>query len=203
MVAIAQLAHERNLSVISDEIYDRLVYPPARHRSIVQCSPALVDQTLIVSGVSKTYRMTGWRIGYVAGPQTWIEAMEAIQSHSTSNPSSISQYAALAALQGDQASIAQMVEMYQQRRDRLVKGLNALAGCWAQIPDGAFYVWCDVSGLKQPAAAIAAQWLEDALVATIPGEGFGAPHYIRFSFPVSLETIDEGLRRLSQWVAHH
>jgi aspartate aminotransferase len=199
--AIARLAKERNLIVVSDEIYDQLVYPPARHVSIVQVAPELADQTIIVGGVSKTYCMTGWRIGWAVGPQPWIEAMINIQSHSTSNPTSISQDAALAALTGDQRSVGELRATFQQRRDRLVDGLNRLPGLHCTMPAGAFYAWCNVSALQQPAAVTAAQWLEEALVATVPGEGFGSSAFIRFSFAASIDTIDEGLRRLNQWLS--
>lgn len=199
--ALAAIARERDLFIVSDEIYDQLVYPPARHCSIVQAAPEVVDRTVLVGGASKTYSMTGWRIGFAIGPQEWIAAMDTLQSHSTSNPTSISQYAALAALTGDQAPVAAMRAEFQQRRDRLVTGLNRLAPLRCELPGGAFYAWCNVSGLGQPAAATAAQWLEEALIATVPGEGFGSPDHIRFSFATSLNVIDEALKRLERWLA--
>ena len=198
--AIARLALDRDLVIVSDEIYEQLVYPPERHVSIIQAAPDVIDRTVIVSGVSKTYSMTGWRIGYAAGPQPWIDAMVNVQSHSTSNPASISQHAALAALTGDQQPVARMLHQFQERRDRLVNGLNRLSPLRCAVPGGAFYAWCNVSGLRQPAETVAAQWLEDALVAAVPGEGFGAPGFIRLSFAASLETIDEALRRLEAWL---
>ncbi len=199
--AIAGIALERGLVVISDEIYDQLVYPPAKHVSIVQAEPRLIDHTMLVGGVSKTYSMTGWRIGYALGPQPWIEAMINVQSHSTSNPTSISQDAALAALQGPQDAVQQMRQAFQQRRDRLVEGLNRLPGLRCTVPGGAFYAWCNISGLGSSAAAIAARWVDDLMLVTVPGEGFGAPAFIRFSFAVSMETIEEGLARLAKWLA--
>ena len=201
--AIAEIARKRNLIVVSDEIYDQLVYAPARHVSIVQAAPEVRDHTVFVGGVSKTYSMTGWRIGYVLGPQSWIEGMGKVQSHSTSNPTSISQYAALAALTGDQQPVATMRAEFQRRRDRLVEGLNRLPGLHCTMPQGAFYAWCHVNGLGQPAAITATQWLDEALVATVPGEGFGSASHIRFSFATTLETIDEGLKRLGVWLAQH
>jgi aspartate aminotransferase len=199
--ALAQLVRERHLIVVSDEIYDELIYPPARHVSILQVAPELHEQAILIGGASKTYSMTGWRIGYAVGPQPWIEAMINIQSHSTSNPTSISQHAALAALTSDQQSVVRMREEFQRRRDRMVQGLNRLPGLRCRSPGGAFYAWCNIRGLGQPAAATAAQWLEEALVAAVPGEGFGAPDYIRLSFATSLEVIDEGLRRLADWLS--
>ena len=198
--AIARLALDRSLVVVSDEIYDELVYPPGQHVSIVQAAPDVADQTIIVGGVSKTYSMTGWRIGYAMGPQPWIDAMITLQSHSTSNPASISQDAALTALTGDQRPLTEMRRAFQERRDRIVEGLNRLQPLHCTVPGGAFYAWCNVSALGQPAAATAAQWLEEALVATVPGEGFGSPDFIRFSFATSEATIDEGLKRLAKWL---
>ncbi|MBI4340921.1 MAG: pyridoxal phosphate-dependent aminotransferase [Candidatus Omnitrophica bacterium] len=197
--AIAQIARERGLIVITDEIYDQLVYPPARHVSIVQVEPSLTDQTVLIGGVSKTYSMTGWRIGWALAPDAWIEAMTNVQSHSTSNPASISQDAALAALTGDQRPVADMRRAFEQRRNRLVEGLNRLPGVRCAPPDGAFYAWCNVKALGQPAAATAEQWLDEAMVVTVPGEGFGSSDYVRFSFATSLETIDAGLKRLDAW----
>jgi len=198
--AIAQLARARELLIVSDEIYDQLVYPPARHVSILQAAPEMLDRTVIVGGVSKTYSMTGWRIGYAVGPQPWIDAMTNIQSHSTSNPTSISQHAALAALTGDQAPVGEMLQEFQRRRDRLVQGLNRLAPLRCPTPGGAFYAWCNVKGLGGSSEAIAARWLEEAQIAVVPGEGFGAPGYLRFSFATSLETIDQALERLRSWL---
>ena len=199
--AIAELAMERNLVVVSDEIYDQLVYPPAVHRSIVHVVPAIVDRTMLVGGVGKSYSMTGWRIGWALGPQPWIEAMSNLQSHSTSNATSISQHAALAALTGDQDPSARMRAEFQRRRDRLVAGLNALRPLRCTLPGGAFYAWCNVSALNKTSDAVAAQWLEELLIATVPGESFGAPGYLRMSFAASLEAIEEALQRLGTWFA--
>ena len=198
--AIAKIALERHLIVVSDEIYDQLVYPPATHRSIVAAAPELIDRAILVGGVSKTYSMTGWRIGWAVAPQPLADAMINLQSHSTSNPTSISQYAALAAINGDQQPVAQMRAAFEQRRDRMVKGLNAIAPLRCSMPGGAFYAWCNVSGLGQSADRTASEWLEHAYVAVVPGEGFGAPGYVRFSFATSMENIDKGLERLSEWI---
>ncbi len=198
--AIARLALDRDLIVISDEIYNQLVFPPARAWSIVQIEPKLAGHTIVVNGVSKTYSMTGWRIGYAAGPAELVEAMIAFQSHATSNPTSISQYAALEAIAGDQAAVGRMVVEFQKRRDRLAQGLNALPGLSCLLPQGAFYAWCNIATLRQSADTIAARWLEEAFVAAIPGEGFGSAHHIRFSFATSMDVIDDGLARLKQWL---
>ena len=200
LAAIGRLACERDLIVVSDEIYDELVYPPARHASILDAAPDAADRTVLVGGVSKTYSMTGWRIGYAVGPRPWIEAMTTIQSHSTSNPASISQDAALAALTGDQTPVARMRQEFAQRRDRIVHGLNRLAPLRCALPGGAFYAWCNIQGLGMSSEAVAARWLEEALIATVPGEGFGAPGYLRLSFAASPKTIDEALERLAAWM---
>ena len=198
--AIAQLARERELIVVTDEIYEELVYPPAEHVSILQVAPDLADRVILVGGVSKTYSMTGWRIGYAAGPQPWIEAMVTVQSHSTSNPTSISQDAALAALTGDQQPVARMRDEFQRRRDRLVAGLNRLSPLRCASPGGAFYAWCNAQGLGHSSEAVTARWLDEALIATVPGEGFGAPGFVRWSFAASLPAIDEALERLARWL---
>jgi aspartate aminotransferase len=187
-----------SLFIISDEIYDQIVFAPAKPCSIVQVAPQLINQTILVNGVSKSYSMTGWRIGYAAGPKNVIDAMITLQSHSTSNPTSISQHAALAALTGDQSSVAQMREAFQRRRDRFVAGLNRL-GLRTVMPAGAFYAWSNVSRFGT-AEAVASKWLEEALVAVVPGEGFGSADHVRFSFAVLEQTIDEGLRRLTTWM---
>ncbi len=191
------------LIVISDEIYDQIVFEPAKSPSIFTVAPQLREQIIIVNGVSKAYSMTGWRIGYAAGPKNIIDAMTTLQSHSTSNPTSISQYAALAAITGDQSSVSEMRNEFQHRRDRLVNGLNQLPGLSCVMPQGAFYAWGNIGKLKQPAEAIAARWLEDALVAVVPGEGFGSKDHVRFSFATSMNVIDEGLASLKDWLAKH
>ncbi len=198
---IARIAKERDLIIVSDEIYDRLIYAPAVHRSILQVEPAMAERTVLVAGVSKTYSMTGWRIGYACAVQPWIEAMTNVQSHSTSNPTSISQDAALAALTGSQESVEQMRKAFTKRRDRIVQGLNSLKGLSCLNPGGAFYAWCNIKHLGKPAAAIAEAWIDDIMLVSVPGEGFGSSDHIRLSFAVSDQTIDEGLKRLSGWLA--
>ncbi|MBI2173599.1 MAG: pyridoxal phosphate-dependent aminotransferase [Candidatus Omnitrophica bacterium] len=197
---IAQLAIEKDLIIVSDEIYDQLVYPPQKHYSIIQVAPKVIDRTVLVGGVSKTYSMTGWRIGFAAGPQAWMDTMTTLQSHSTSNAPSISQHAALEALAGPQNEVSKMRENFQKRRDVLVNGLNLLSPLRCQSPGGAFYAWCNVSGLGKSADTIASLWLEEALIAVIPSEGFGMEGYVRMSFAASLETIEATLKRLEQWL---
>ncbi len=203
LAEIAALAQTHHLVVVTDEIYDQLVYPPARHVSILRVAPDLADQTVLVGGASKTYSMTGWRIGYALGPQPWIEAMTALQSHSTSNPTSISQYAALAALTGDQQPVVRMRDEFHRRRDRLVHGLNRIPGLRCFLPGGAFYAWCNIAGLGRSAKQVAAEWLEQTYVAVVPGEGFGAADSVRFSFAAPIDVIDQAVQRLSGWATTH
>jgi aspartate aminotransferase len=198
--ALARVALDRRLAIITDEIYDELVYPPHQARSILQVEPKLRDQTIVVNGVSKTYSMTGWRIGYAAGPRPIMTAIDAFQSHVTSNPTSISQHAALAALRGDQHDLATMRRAFQERRDLLVNGLNALPRLSCFMPHGAFYAWCNVGRLGQAPADIAKRWLEELYVAVVPGEGFGSAQHVRFSFATSPEKISEALNRLKGWL---
>jgi aspartate aminotransferase len=199
LAAIAELALKHGLWVISDEIYDELVYAPAKHVSIVEVNPDIVKQTLLVAGVSKTYSMTGWRIGYALGPKQVITAMTDIQSHSTSNPTSISQYAAVAALTGNQNCVAEMRMAFQARRDHLIAGLNAIPGFRCQKPLGAFYAWCAVEHGGLSAIEIAKQWLEQHYVAVVPSEGFGVEGAVRMSFATSIHVLDDALRRLRLW----
>ena len=189
-----------SLFIISDEIYDQIVFAPAKPCSIVQVEPTLINQTILVNGVSKSYSMTGWRIGYAAGPKNVIDAMSALQSHSTSNPTSISQHAALEAITGDQSEVQRMAREFERRRDVLVSGLNRISGLSCFNPHGAFYAWCNVSQLRASAEVIARRWLEEILLAVVPGEGFGSASHVRFSFAASLETIDNALQRLQRWL---
>ena len=201
LAAILPILKQHRLWIISDEIYDQLVYPPHRVWSPVQVDPSAAEQTIVVNGVSKTYSMTGWRIGYAAGPAEVIDAMGVLQSHATSNPASISQYAALAALTSPLPEIPVMVKAFERRRDVMVSGLNKLPGLSCYQPQGAFYAWCNVAKLGAPAAVIADRLLNEAMIVGIPGEGFGSPQHVRFSFATSMDTIERGLERLGQWLS--
>ena len=170
-------------------------------RSRLTACPDLFDRTITINGVSKSYAMTGWRIGYCGGPAQIVEAMSMIQSQSTSNPSSIAQKAAVVALNADQACVAEMNKHFKARHDFFNAGLNALPGFRVLPASGTFYAWCDVSGaIKAHGLAddheFAELLLEKAGVAGVPGTGFGAPGHIRFSFAVSMETLEKALERL-------
>ena len=198
---IAELAVRHQLWVISDEIYDALVFPPHTHVSIASLGPAIAARTIVVNGVSKAYAMTGWRIGYLAAPQPIAEAIDRLQSHSTSNPTSISQKAALAALTGDQACVAEMARAFEERRDRVVELLRQIKGVSGVPPGGAFYAFLNISRLGLKAHEVSRRWLEELFVATVPGESFGSDRHVRMSFATSLASVEEGLKRIGEWVS--
>lgn len=197
---IAKLAVKHKFFVISDEIYERLVYDNKKCISIASLGKDIYGQTITVNGVSKSYSMTGWRIGYAAGPVEVMKAIANVQSHATSNPASISQKAALAALTGDQKCVENMRAEFEDRRDLMVSRINKMKGIFCVKPEGAFYVFCDVSKLKESSAAIANRLLEEAKVAVIPGGPFGADTFIRLSFATSAGAINKGLDRIEEWL---
>ncbi|MDH4126517.1 MAG: aminotransferase class I/II-fold pyridoxal phosphate-dependent enzyme, partial [Gammaproteobacteria bacterium] len=174
--------------------------------SFARACPALFDRTVTVNGASKAYAMTGWRIGYAAGPAALIAAMTTIQSQSTSNPCSISQKAAVAALQGDQAVVAQMTAAYRERHDFLVEALNSIPGFECRAGEGTFYAFPRVTGAMQKLGMqsdieFAEYLVNTANVAVVAGSAFGAPGYLRLSFACSLPTLKEAVRRLKRAVA--
>ena len=207
---IARIALQHDLLIISDEIYEKMVYDRHQHHSIASLGADIAKNTIIVNGVSKTYSMTGWRIGYAAGPETLIKAMGDIQSQSTSNPSSISQRAAIGAIRGADAFIQHMVKELDIRRKAIVEGLNRIPGIHCPMPAGAFYAFPSVAqllgrrfqGESLPTPlAFANFFLKEAQVACVPGEPFGSSTHLRFSYTGTLEVIEEGLQRLTEAVA--
>ena len=189
--------------VVSDDIYELIRYDGREFVNLAQAAPDLRERVLVFNGVSKAYAMTGWRIGYAAGPAEVIEAMRDIQSQSTSNPCSIAQAAAAAALAGDAAPVGAMVAAFQERRDYLVAALDALPGMSCQPPDGAFYCLPDVRGMMARAgcaddAAFASLLLEELHLATVPGLPFGAPGHVRVSFATDLQTLRRGVDKLRE-----
>jgi aspartate aminotransferase len=209
--AVAQVLRGRDVFVVSDDIYQKLTYDGARFAGILEVAPDLRDRTVLVNGVSKTYAMTGWRIGYAAGPREVIAAMEDIQSQATSNPTSFAQKGAVAALTGPQDSVAEMVQAFAERRRFLVEGLNAIPGVRCAMPEGAFYTFPNVAGLygrRSPASAevrdslsMSAYLLDEARVAVVPGGPFGSEAHIRLSYATSMAAIREGLRRIADALA--
>ncbi len=204
---IAEIALEHNLYIISDEIYEKLLYDGLKHTSIASLSKEVKDRTLLVNGLSKAYSMTGWRIGYTAGPVDIIKAMTKIQSQSTSNPTSIAQWAAVEALNGPQDFLDSMIAEFDARRKILVEGLNNIDGITCRMPIGAFYAFPNVNGVLgkktddkeiKDSSSLAMYLLEEGRVAAVPGSAFGAEGYIRISYATSRENIKEGLRRINE-----
>jgi aspartate aminotransferase len=201
---VARIAVERGLWVVSDECYEALTYE-GRHVSIASISPEAKARTILVNTCSKAYAMTGWRIGYAAGPKPIIRAMTDIQSQVTSNPASIAQWAAVEALTGPQDEIAKMVGEFDHRRRAIIAALNAIPGIHCATPKGAFYAFPNVSGLfgkrwkggvLKGSVDVCTFLLEDARIACVAGQDFGSDAHIRISYATGIETIREGMRRM-------
>ncbi|UCD55410.1 MAG: aminotransferase class I/II-fold pyridoxal phosphate-dependent enzyme, partial [Candidatus Omnitrophota bacterium] len=180
--------------------YEKLIYDGEEHVSIGSLNKEISKLTLTVNGVSKTYSMTGWRIGYVAGPPDIIKKIGALQSHSTSNPSSISQMAALEALKGSQEALFKMKEEFVARRDYMVKRIDSFKNVSCVKPKGAFYLFCNISGTGLDSIAFSTRLLEEARVACVPGVAFGSNRHVRLSFATSMENIKTGLDRIEKWL---
>jgi len=204
-LAAVVLSHPECL-IIADEIYEPFIYDGHRHVSIGSLSPEVQARTLLINGVSKMYAMTGWRIGYAAGPKELIQAMTDLQSQSTSNPTSVSQWAAVAALRGPQDCVAEMVAAFRKRRDLMLEGLRALPGVTCRQPEGAFYLFPRVDAVFgrrhgdtviNNSSDLAMALLNEARVAVVPGSAFGCEGYLRLSYAASTEQIQAGLERLA------
>jgi len=204
---LARVIVERKIHVLSDEIYETLVYDGVRHVSIGSLGPDIKARTITVNGFSKSYAMTGWRLGYAAGPRDVMKAAIQLQSHSTSNPCSISQKAGLAALAGDQSCVADMTAEFNRRRILIVKGLRAIRGVSCVEPKGAFYALPNVSSFFGKTIAgkkiansmdFAQVCLDQAKIAVVPGNAFGDSRFIRLSYATSPANIQEGLNRLAK-----
>ncbi len=197
-----------DVAVATDDMYEKILFDGKRFATFAEVNPDLKDRTITLNGVSKAYCMTGWRIGFCAGPAHLIKAMTKIQGQSTSNPSSISQKAALAALTGPTDALEDMVRTYQKRRGWLVHAINAIPGMHCIKPDGAFYVFPSVSAWigKQTSngteltddVAICEWLLEETGVALVPGTAFGSPGHVRFSYAVSQDTLEDAVRRIER-----
>lgn len=197
--AIANICVKHHIYIISDEIYEKLIYDSSEYTSTASLGKDVYDLTFTVNGVSKAYSMTGWRIGYAAGPQEIMDVVKNFQDHSTSNPTSISQAAALAALELPEDSIVAMREVFKKRRELMMSLVREIPEIRYIRPDGAFYLFCDVSKLGD-SDVIAKKILDEVNVALIPGSGFGAPDFVRLSFATSDERIREGIKRIGQWI---
>jgi aspartate aminotransferase len=211
--AIGEWALEHGIWVVSDEIYQNLTYAddpdgvPPRAVSVVEAVPELANRTILVNGVAKTYAMTGWRLGWMVGPADVIKGAANLQSHLTSNVSNISQRAAIAALTGPQDAVEQMRRAFDRRRRLIVGELSKIEGVTVPVPQGAFYVYPDVTGLlgrdwggvtPTTSLELADLMLEQAEVAAVPGEAFGPSGYLRFSYALGDEPLLEGIRRLQR-----
>ncbi len=205
--AIADVCLKHDLYIISDEIYEHLVYGGTKHISIASFGEEIKERTIIVNGLSKTYAMTGWRIGYTASNSKLAKLMSNVQSHTTSNPNSIAQEAAIAALNGPTQELQKMISEFDKRRQYMVEHMNKIEGVSCTEPLGAFYVMMNIEKLLgktikgkliENADDFAEIFLENQLVAVVPGTGFDAPHHVRWSYATSLENIKEGLKRLEK-----
>jgi len=203
--AIAELCREKGVYVIADEIYEKLIYKQARHVSIASFNEEIKDLTILVNGVSKSYAMTGWRIGYTASTPEIAGAIAALQSHTSSNPNSIAQKAAVAAMQGDQSCVSEMRRAFDERRRYIYERITAIPCLDALEPEGTFYLFVNVAntfrksyqGKEVSTSDTFAQFLlESRKVAVVPGTGFGAPDYVRLTFATSMENIEEGINRI-------
>ena len=208
--AIGEWALAHGIWVITDEIYEHLLYDGAKAPSMPVVVPELADQCIIINGVAKTYAMTGWRVGWMIGPKDVIKAATNLQSHLTSNVSNVSQRAAIAALSGDLSAVHKMGEAFNRRRTLIVKMLNEIPGVICPTPTGAFYVYPSVKGVlgkeirgkrPQTSAELATLILEEAEVAAVPGEAFGPSGYLRFSYALSDDDIVEGITRVQKLLA--
>ncbi len=206
---IGEIAIKKDIFIVSDEIYEYIVYDDNEHVSIASLSDEIKDKTVIVNGVSKSYSMTGWRIGYTASNKELAGAMGAMQSHSTSNPASISQMAALEAITGPQDCVKEMVQEFDKRRKYMFQRIEDIPYLKALDPQGAFYMFIsteDTTGKRHGSQEIknsqdfARLLLEDKKVAIVPGDGFGAEHYMRMSYATSMENIEKGLDRIEEFI---
>jgi aspartate aminotransferase len=197
--AIVSVAAEEDIYVLSDEIYEKLVYDDAKHVSIASLSKEANDLTITVNGFSKSYAMTGWRLGYLAAPDAVVRAVDSIQSHTSSNPSSFSQYGALAALKGDQQPLSDMREEFDMRRNYMFDRLSKISNITAVKPQGAFYILVNISQLGLTSQNFADRLLSKANVAVVPGAAFGDDRTVRFSYATSLDVIKKGLDRFQDF----
>ncbi len=209
MLSLAGILVKSGIYCISDEIYEKIIYDGQKHISIASLGQDIKNLTITVNGVSKSYAMTGWRIGYAGGPEEIIRAMGTLQSHSTSNPASISQKAAFAALKGSQEEVEKMVAEFVRRRDFMIEKFNSIKEISCLKPQGAFYLFPNISKLIgrsfkgkriEDSVSLAETLLAETRVAAVPGKAFGADNYLRFSYAASLKDIEEGLKRIKQFI---
>ena len=210
LLAIAKIVKEKGIFIVSDEIYEELVYGGMKNTCFATLDPSLRDKMILVNGVSKSHAMTGWRIGWTLAPEPIIKAMDKLQSHSTSNAASISQYAALEAVLGPQDSVKAMQVEFEKRRDYFFDALTAIEGFKGVKPDGAFYFFPDITGLfgktyngtvMNNSIDVAMFLLNEANVAAVPGSAFGAEGYMRFSYATSMENLQKAIAKITAAVS--
>ncbi|HEY9650514.1 MAG TPA: pyridoxal phosphate-dependent aminotransferase [Coleofasciculaceae cyanobacterium] len=198
--ALAEVVVEKDILVVSDEIYERIIYDGAKHLSIGAVSPEIFNRTIISNGFAKAYSMTGWRLGYLAGPVELIKAVTTIQSHSTSNVCTFAQYGAIAALEGSQDCVEEMRQAFAERREVMYERLNAIPGLICPKPEGAFYMFPNISKTGLKSLEFCDALLESQQVAVIPGIAFGADDCIRLSYATDMASIEKGMDRLDKFV---
>jgi len=197
---IASICVSKKIFIISDEIYEKIIFDNLKHYSIASFNKDIYDLTITVNGLSKSHSMTGWRIGYLGGPPDIIDAISKLQDHSTSNPNSIAQKAALAALNASDDFAHKMCAEFQKRRDYIMSRITRIKKMGFVKPEGAFYIFCNIAKTKLNSVTFATRLLNEMLVALIPGDSFGRDDYVRISFATSLEQLEKGMDRIEEWV---
>ncbi|GCE62735.1 pyridoxal phosphate-dependent aminotransferase [Microcystis aeruginosa] len=200
IAALAKIVVEKDILVVSDEIYEKILYDGAIHRSIASFGPEIFQRSIISNGFAKAFSMTGWRVGYIAGPVEIVKAMTKIQGHSTSNVCTFAQYGAIAALESPQDCIEEMVKAFSERRQYILERVRAIPGLNCPTPNGAFYVFIDISQTGLKSRDFCQKLLETQKVAAIPGIAFGADDCIRLSYATDLKTIEKGFDRIDQFI---
>lgn len=199
--ALADFCIKNNIYCLSDEIYEKIIFDGLQHVSIASLCEPMKKLTVTVNGFSKSYSMTGWRLGYLAAETGIVNAISNLQDHSTSNPTSISQKAALAAFSLGEGYFDEIKKKFQERRDYIISRLDRMKGHLGyKKPEGAFYIFCDIAKTKMDSFTFARRLLEEAEVALIPGAPFGCDDYVRISFATSMEKIKKGFDRIEQWL---
>ena len=199
--AIAKACVEKNIFVISDEIYEKIIFDGLKYESIASLNKDIYNLTITVNGLSKSHSMTGWRIGYIGAPSDVASAISNLQDHSTSNPNSIAQKAAVSALTAPGDFTHKLCQEFEKRRDYLAGRLKEIKGLNFCLPQGAFYMFCNISETKLDSMTFAKRLLDEEYVSVIPGSAFGMDNYIRISFATSIEELQKGMDRLKAWVA--
>ena len=204
LLNLSKVLIDKGIFCISDEIYEKIIYDGTEHISIASLGPQVKKQTIVINGFSKSYSMTGWRMGYAAGPKKMIQVMSNLQDHSTSNPMSIAQFACVEALQGQQEDLKQMVEEFKKRRDYMIKRINSIKNLSVVKPQGAFYCFVNISGILgrkiKNSLELTDLLLTEAKVAVVPGCVFGDDNFIRLSYATSMENIVDGLNRIEKFI---